>query len=159
MKKYLIAVLLLFVPCVTYALTMCARDSSLVVTLRGGITGDSSASDVNDWTWRTDFSYGTLVGEATCLNPTNGHPKGDTTTGVTVRLDGTNVPNDFPKGMQGAQNFFCWCRITHPVNTIWVYSARFGNGGTCVNNCAKYCANDVQGNLNMRVAMFRNIVK
>lgn len=157
MKKYIIAVLILFIPCVTYALTMCARDNSLVVALNSGIAGDSTAADVNDWTWRTDFSYGALVGEATCLNPTNGHPQNDTITGLTVRNDGTNVPNDFPKGMQGTQNFFCWCRITHPINTIWVYSNRFANGAACTNDCTTYCANTVQGNLSMRKAMFNSI--
>ena len=160
MKKYIVAIMIVFIPCVTYALTMCARDNSLVITLQAAIPGSSPASKAEDWAWRVNFNYGTLLGEATCLNPSNGHPNNDTITGVIVRNDGTNVPNDFPKGMQGSNNFFCWCRISHPINTIWVFSTRFDNGGLCKNNCAYYCATNVAAQSTaMRSSMFKNIVK
>lgn len=148
MKKYLIAVLLLFIPCVTYALTMCARDNSLVISLASGVVGANKTGVNNpEYLWSVGFSYGTLVGEATCLSANE------------VERD----LKDIPKGLHGKDNtstdrLYCYCRMTHPALSGWGGSNKFVSAYDCINTCASYCARNVNaGDTYLRKALFNSI--
>lgn len=148
MKKYIIAVLILFIPCVTYALTMCARDNSLVISLDSGVVGANKIVANNpEYLWSVGFSYGTLVGEATCLS------------GNEAERD----LKDIPKGLHGKDNtstdrLYCYCRMTHPALSGWGWSNSFVSSQDCMNNCAAYCARNVNaGATYLRKALFNSI--
>ena len=148
MKKYIIAVLILFIPCVTYALTMCARDNSLVISLDPRVVGANKTVAYNsEYLWSVGFSYGTLVGEATCLSANE------------VERD----LKDIPKGLHGKDNtstdrLYCYCRMTHPALSGWGGSNIFASSQDCMNNCAAYCARNVNaGDTYLRKALFNSI--
>ena len=174
MKKYILAILILFIPCVTYALTMCARDDSLVISLVGGIngiTGTNTADKYNaaEFVWRVDYNYGTILGEATCLsNAEGGQPSG--AAGVMTNVDGEMLSHDIPKGYKGTspanadnpelstERGHCWCRMTHPASSRWVFR-RSDIAANCSVYCASYCAGDAFGNVGWRSALFRAVGK
>lgn len=150
MKKYFIAVLLLFIPCVTYALTMCARDNSLVISLDSGVVGANKTGANNpEYLWSVGFSYGTLVGEATCLSAN----------------EAERDLKDIPKGLHGKDDtstdrLSCYCRMTHPALSGWAYTAKFTNTYDCHNTCAAYCARNINaGDTSTRKRLFNTIGK
>ena len=173
MKKYIIAVLLLFIPCVTYALTMCARDNSLVVALNGWIPGITTSYDDLDDIWRADFEYGTIIGEATCLSEaeTGGGPGPVTEISENYpykNINGEMISQDFPKGLngkdkQGNPRIYCMCRMTHPAFSRWVFSKSIGANLNCMNYCPGYCATGAGSNnaieRQVRIHMFESIGK
>ena len=170
MKKYILATLILFIPCVTYALTMCARDNSLVVALNSGIAGDNTQTFKRDeFTWRVNFEYGTILGEATCLSEAEGgKPSGSA--GVMTNVDGEMLSHDIPKGYKGTspanadnpelstERGHCWCRMTHPASSRWVFQSPTNAAG-CSLNCANYCATYASNYASWRSAMFNSIGK
>ena len=72
MKQILITMICVLAPCVGGALTMCVRDSSLVVSLDQSIGGSSYSHNASEMLWWTEFSYGRIYGEATCLSEAEG---------------------------------------------------------------------------------------
>lgn len=149
MKKYLIAVLLLFIPCVTYALTMCARDNSLVIVLnRNDVGGATGSFGRNENMWRVNFTYGTIIGEATCLSES----------------EKENVSfTDYPKGLHGVnsaseQRLYCYCRMTHPALSDWVYITNYSESETCHGQCTGFCAQTAAGTrINLNTKLFNAI--
>ena len=156
MKKYLIAVLLLFIPCVTYALTMCARDNSLVISLYPGSTLKDISYNLAEYTWSGTFDSGTILGEATCLGQAEGGWPSPVNPGCVVNSNGNRVDSSIPKGFGKGQ--FCWCRMTHPGFSSWVFAANHNSAGTCVTSCAKSCTS-ILTNGNFIKALFYNIGK
>ena len=164
MKKYIIAVLLLFIPCVTYALTMCARDDSLVVTLNSGPNAGTGTYNASDFTWREDYIY-TILGEATCLSELEGGLS--TTQGSMTNIDGNKVDQSVQKGLQGIYNDdsvygarkYCWCRMTHPALSRWVIVQDMGTIVNCRNTCAERCYAHMKVTPEFRKGMFNSIGK
>ena len=144
MKKYIIVFLFLFTPCVTHAITMCAKNNSLVgsvrVTTVGTITTTFSQSEP---LWRVDFPWGTIFGEATLLSEAEGG-KPRSLFGIT-NVDGNMIPMDTPAGLvgydeNGNPREYCWCRMTHPMISRWVYvNQKMGD-------CKKQCLYDIRYN-------------
>ena len=138
MKKILFVLLMLLIPCVGGALTMCVRDSSLVVSLDQSIGGSTNGNNAAEMLWWTEFSYGRIYGEATCLSEAEGgKPSGSV--GVITNVDGVMLSQDLPAGLKnkdadGNDRGYCWCRMTHPASSRWV----FFNSSS-----ASYCASFV----------------
>ena len=127
MKK-LFFILSLIVPAIATAQTMCVRDKSLVISLDKNVGGTGSGSNASEMIWWTDFSYGRIYGEATCLSAAEGLGRTAgtgayygveeyATTPITaeVGLNGTDA--------NGNERKYCWCRATHPVSSRWVFSS------------------------------------
>lgn len=140
MKKYIIAVFVFFVPCVTHAITMCAKNNSLV----GSVTSwAGSNSFAEDWSktepfWRVAAPFGTIFGEATKLSASEG---GEPSKQYSItNIDGKMIPMDTPAGLvgndeNGNPREYCWCRMTHPMISRWV-NAHVTTYATCQQNCA-----------------------
>ena len=172
MKKYIVAIMILFIPCVTYALTMCARDDSLVISLVGGTNGinGSNKHNASEFTWRVDYNYGTILGEATCLSAAEGGQPSNANinSGVMTNVDGEKLPHSIPKALRGTseanaenpelstERGYCWCRMAHPASSRWVflYSA---SAADCTSYCANYCASGAYSNVAWRSALFRAV--
>lgn len=101
MKRLIVAVLLLL-PCVAWAVTMCARDDSLVISLVPGIGGSDSTYNAAEYTWHANFSYGTILGEATCLSAAEGG-EGSKQFAFT-NTSGEMLSYDVPKGLHGTDD-------------------------------------------------------
>ena len=147
MKKYILATLILFIPRVTYALTMCARDDSLVVALNPNLTGSIVGVNNPEFTWSVKYDYGTVLGEGTCLSANEAEQSLD----------------NIEKGLHGYDNtgtarMDCYCRLKHPALSRWTYSTPFTSVSDCRNYCGTYCARSAsQGDTRVRTAMFNSI--
>ena len=125
MKKYILAFLILFTPCVTHAITMCARNDTLVGSIRETATGDITGGSSNsEPLWRIIFPWGTIFGESTFLSEAEGGKA--TATGDIVNVDGKMIPMDTQAGLvgndvNGNPREYCWCRMTHPVSSVWIF--------------------------------------
>ena len=162
MKKVLIVGLMLLMPCVGGALTMCVRDSSLVVSLDQSIGGTTNGNNASEMLWWTEFSYGRIYGEATCLSEAEGgKPSGSM--GVITNSNGEKLSQDIPAGLKnkdadGNDRGYCWCRMTHPASSRWVFDTS-SSASTCASNCAIYCGARARDNAALRGGLFGSVGK
>lgn len=159
MNKILIAGLMLLMPYVTNALDMCVRDSAMVVSLDPAVGGSSNKKNASEMTWSVTFSYGTIYGEATCLFDADGKPS-DISAGVYTNERGEMLAND-DTFVQRKDGGYCWCRMTHPALSRWVYAPAWTglSVANCVANCVEYCTYHITGNYSMRSGLFGSVGK
>jgi hypothetical protein len=143
MKKYIIAVFVFFVPCVTHAITMCARNNTLVGSLLPTSSVVSAGFSATEPLWRVVFPWGTIFGEATLLSEAEGGKPG-VLFGIT-NVDGNMIPMDTPAGLvgddaNGNPRIYCWCRMTHPMVSRWM-SVNYKTG-----DCKNQCLYDIRYN-------------
>lgn len=165
MKKLLVIIMMILIPCVGGALTMCVRDSSLVVSLDGSIGGISSSSNASEMLWWAEFSYGRIYGEATCLSEADGgKPSGGS--GVNTNADGVVLSRDIPAGLtnkdaDGNDRIHCWCRMTHPASSLWTFYHGYSSASSCASFCARdcgaQCAAPQSGKAYVRYGMFSSV--
>ena len=161
MKKIIIVLLSFSIQNFANALDMCVRNSSLVVSLDSTIPGLESGDNETEKIWWTDFPYGRLYGEATCLSEAEGgKPNGErgsqlNTKGEMIPLDAswTGLSGDDPNGNPRE---YCWCKITHPVSSRWVYHCPLARVN-CVNHCAEYCGKSIKVYEDIRASLFNSI--
>ena len=116
MKKIIMCIMLIMFTIPVLAVGICAKNSIVAVVLDPTVNGSSYQKDDNNFTFKAVFSYGTVSGEVVCLNT-----------------------NSYSANMETATyGGYCWCRITHPMNSGWYY---YWNEGTeCAKNCTNRCA-------------------
>lgn len=144
MKKVLIYACMIFVPCVAFAATMCAKNNTLVIALDPAVAPSSYSGSGSAWT--ATFSSGVFKGVSTCV-ASKGGSMGSTTTG--------GVPLTAARGETSGQ--YCWCKLVHPVASRWVFNNDNGSASNCAGNCANNCGNNVQNNSSMRVGLFGSV--
>lgn len=98
---------------------------------------DDSFSET-DKTWAVITSYGNVTGIATCNS---------TTGSWTVAYP----QYDFAQGTTGQH---CWCKMTSPTNSAWVYRYDHGSATTCTAYCANNCSAHVRSIAAFRGAVF-----
>ena len=163
MKKVLIVGLMLLMPCVGGALTMCVRDSSLVVSLDQSIGGSTNGNNASEMLWWTEFSYGRIYGVSTCLSAAEGgKPSGGQ--GSYKNDKGQMLPQDEAlagrtgQDADGNDRGYCWCKMTHPASSRWVF-AYSNSASLCASDCAAYCGDFAQRNAALRSGLFGSVGK
>ena len=161
MKK-LFVILFAFLPIVATARTMCVRDNSLVVSLDSSVLGTASAYNTTEWVFWVDFPYGRIYGEGTCLSANES--LGQTVQGSYYGAGDyantiiTAEPGMYGTDADGNARTSCWCRITNPAQSLWVY--RNTESG-CTQYCTRYCGDFIKNNLGgsykFRAALFKSI--
>ena len=141
---------------------MCVRDSSLVVSLDQSIGGSTNGNNAAEMLWWTEFSYGRIYGEATCLSEAEGgKPSGSM--GTYKNSNGEMLPQDWPAGLKnkdadGNDRGYCWCRMTHPASSRWVFFYSY-SASDCASNCALYCGYSARNNAALRSGLFGSVGK
>ena len=160
MKK-LFFILSLIVPAIATAQTMCVRDKSLVISLDKSVGGTGSGYNASEMIWWSDFSYGRIYGEATCLSAAEGLGRTTgqgayygveeyATTPITAEV-GLNG-----KDANGDERKYCWCRATHPVSSHWVFLGAYASASVCISECTRNCGH-VQYNVALRGGVFGSV--
>lgn len=90
--------------------------------------------------WGVTFVYGKVKGIASC-NGTGG------TYGVGTEANFSSVAN--------GRN--CWCKMTEPVVSKWVWDTEEGSSRDCAIICAEYCAKDTQYYSDFRSGLFESV--
>ena len=105
-------------------------------------TEEPTYSDANA-TWSVTFPDYTVSGIASCNSIDGGefgsaHPE---------------YNNQITQGYQDGQ-LNCWCRMTSPVRSAWVFYDPYSSASSCASNCAKLCGYRVHGHASFRTAVF-----
>jgi len=148
MKKIIIGVIMLITGTVAHATTMCATDDTMAIVLDPAINGTSNTYNSEIFEWSTVFSYGTLWGIATCVDT-----KG--TYGVAVdELRDSN--GELAKGGERT-GVNCWCQMTHPAVSRWVFHYANSSVADCRTYCANYCGDYVRNYSAFRAGVFGSL--
>lgn len=131
-----------------HATTMCAADDTIAIVLDPAVNGTAYAYNADLFEWSATFSYGTLWGISTCVG-TGG------TYGVAVDQlrdsDGTVASGGERTGVN------CWCQMTHPAQSRWVFRLAYDSVDDCRSLCASPCGLDVRNNQTLRLGMFGSL--
>ena len=138
----------------SYAANMCSAQDTVTVILDPSIGGKSYTNNAQQGTWSTVFDYGTVHGIMACLNSNHGKGQG----GWVANLTDTDN-NDVTKPVVGFERYgkYCWCKMTHPVASRWVFRSDYGSASICASNCAYYCGHDVRIYEAMRAGLFGSV--
>ena len=135
MKK--IALILMLISTIpTYATTMCAVNDSVGVVLDPSIAIKGNNYDATMSTWWAWSDSWAVYGIGICLNSNHGKSTGGT---VAHLHDTDNNGNDHL--VTGSEKYgrYCWCRLTHPVSSLWTFGYDGGSASACASNCTYNC--------------------
>jgi len=140
---------------------MCAANNSVAVVLDPSIAPSSYTYDNTLAVWRTPSTYGTLVGVSACLSHNKNGSESSSTTLSTYAVSTANYGILTDGGVEvtgGEQNGkHCWCKITHPVASLWGFRGSYGSLSDCLSACATYCGSNVQAYDTFRSALFGSV--
>jgi len=147
MKKLLILCLINLFVGAAHATTMCAADDALAIVLDPQVAGTSHTSNAELFEWNTTFPYGTVFGIATCVTTPSG-----AATDTLIDADTGDVATGGERTGK-----YCWCQMTHPVKSRWVFLSADGSVAACGSNCADYCGYFVRINASFRGSVFGSV--
>jgi hypothetical protein len=130
----------------TNATTMCVTDDNTSIILDPSIQGTDHTYNEAKKTLTATFSYGTLSGEARCTDIKGTFAVADSS------YDFTNYPVGTTTVDSSYKN--CWCRITSPVRSAWVYGGTDDTATVCASTCTEYCSYAIQHTAGLRRAIF-----
>ena len=131
------------------AAQMCADENTTTIVLDPSIQGIGYTYDTPSFTWQTNFSYGTINGVAACLTSNYDQVRGGAVAGLTDAGE-TVVGGE----LNGAH---CWCKMTHPAASLWVFFYTYGSGSSCAGSCAYNCGYHVRNRSGMRGGLFGSV--
>ncbi len=122
----------------------CAAGANFdITTVDKSESGTSYSSNSTAKTWYTQFSYGTISGVSTCV----------ATSATSV---GTVKPaNTFSEF--DTSGMYCWCKMTAPAQSGWVYYSSMGTAQPCESVCASQCAYQAGQSATFRTNMYNSI--
>lgn len=146
MKKLLIACVLCLSVVAAYGATTCIHSRTAVFMLKKSVNGISASHNNSDMIWRVTFdydlvpndsSYRTLTGNATCNE-------------VSTNIDGAqiqkNAANVYLRASTSDVGTMCWCSLSAPVSSWWVFMQAYADEDACAAGCAAACADGVKNN-------------
>ena len=92
-----------------------------------------------------------------------------TTNGVSTPISGIGIcsstsgsssgqtATELDRSSTSDNNKYCWCKMTSPAVSRWVYYTSITTGALCAQNCAYSCANTLRFNAVFRSAMFGSL--
>ena len=138
MKKYIIMISMFLVG-VAHASVMCSDSDYVTLVLDPSIEGISYPYNAANMTWNTVFPYGNVSGVAVCND-----------TGGTYAV----ASNDEQTETGGVK---CWCKMTHPAVSRWVFSSSGSSSSDCSDYCARNCGNYVRALSDFRSRFFGSV--
>ena len=103
--------------------------------------------DASAMTWISKFPYGYITGDATCVSEAEYGQSAGSLNGADV------VDNNFTAGLTGNDRNLCFCRMSEPANSKWVF-VRSDNAAICSASCASDCAYRAFSYVGWRRALF-----
>ncbi len=154
--KRIITALMMMITIPSFATTMCAVDNSVVVVLDPTVAGTAGGTyDATAGLWNATFPYGMIYGISACLNTGQGKSMGYYESQLTDTNNGeTNL-------VQGSEKYgrYCWCKMTHPVASLWVFNGDYGSAASCASSCTYYCGYYARYVEAMRVGLFGSVAQ
>ncbi len=136
MKKIALIILTLITN-PTYATTMCAANNTVAVVLDPTISFTNGHTyDKAMFTWKAWSVYGTISGISACINKGQGYSIG--TSEAHLRDINNSGENKLIKGTE-KYGQYCWCKMTHPASSFWIFLRNYIDNETCYSNCVNSC--------------------
>ena len=151
MKK-LILIIALIMPMMAQAATMCSKNDTITIMLDpsvGNSTNSTYGYSTANSTWWTAFPYGTVRGISACLSSNYGKSLG----GAVADLHDNN---ELVVGGE-TNGEHCWCKMTHPAASLWVFYSTYSSASDCAYYCASRCGSNVRGDSAMRSGLFGSV--
>ena len=148
MKKLIISSLIAMFCASAGATTMCATDDTLAIVLDPVINGTASSHNTDLFEWSVTFSYGTVWGIATCVDTS-----GATNTAVEELRDSNG---EIATGGE-ITGRYCWCQLSHPAKSRWVFRYAFSSVAHCGSDCADNCSFHARINSAFRAGLFGSL--
>ena len=155
LRRCVAFLLFVIIPYNSFALDACVPNDSVAVVLTpaSASSGPTGVWDNSTQTWKVPFSYGTVHGIAACLSSNYGKKQG----GIYKENSGMLVDNGTKVVGGEANGNHCWCKLTYPVVSYWVYDSSYGyaDAAGCTGygygtpeygyGCAQRCSGHVGG--------------
>ena len=123
MRKFLLSMFFgIFTIINAHASIMCSTSDYVTLVLDPYINGTNFTYNAAAMTWQVVFPYGNVSGVAVC-NDTNGT---------------SNVASNAEQYDTGGVK--CWCKMTHPAVSRWVFNYSYSAAPDCAGECARRCA-------------------
>ena len=148
MKRIIIFTMMIMFAIPALGVSVCAKDSVVTVVLDPSINGASNTHNNSTGTWKTVFSYGNVSGISTCVATA---PSGSM--GTVKTADGTHLSAS--GGQTSGQ--YCWCKMTHPMSSLWAFNNAYGSASNCASGCADYCGGIVRNYASLRGGLFGSV--
>ena len=139
MRKFLLSIIAIFITFSAYAGAMCSDTDYVTLVLDPYINGTNYTYNAAAMTWTTIFPYGNVSGVAVCND-----------TGGSYAVASNNEQYD-TGGVK------CWCKMTHPAVSRWVFSASYSSASDCAGSCAPDCGIRVRVNSGFRSGVFGSV--
>ncbi len=159
----LLIIICIFIATPSIATEMCARNDTVVIPLDSNVNGTSNGNNAAEATWWAIFNYGSIYGLSTCLSAAEGgNPSGSI--GVYTNDKGQMLPQDEAlagrsgKDADGNDRGYCWCKMTHPASSRWVFDFLF-SASNCASSCGHYCGSHTGNNAAFRSGLFGSVGK
>ena len=160
MKKTakIIGLLLFMMTESVFGSTMCVKDDVFSIVLDPGIGSSTTATYSGSGVtteWTTTFSYGQIRGIAACLSSNYSQSMG----GYVAQLSDTNPTTGETARVVGGETngLHCWCKMTHPAVSLWVFHYSYSSADGCAWACANDCGNNVRYYSSMRGGLFGSV--
>jgi len=141
-------VLLTLLAAPALATTMCAEDDVIAIVLDPTVNGTNYTYNADLFEWSAVFPYGTVWGIATCLDKSG--------TGNVAVSDLRDTNGELVVGGERT-GVNCWCKMTHPASSLWVFRNANGSVADCRSNCANNCGNNMRDNAAFRGGVFGSL--
>lgn len=137
-------------------------DIGLEICVNASLNGTSSGFDKSGWTWWTDFTYGRIRGEATCLSAAEGLGRTD---GRGSYYGTGNYSRTYIDAIAGLKNYdanggarrYCWCKMTYPATSRWVFRMDNESVSGCADGCANGCSVNIRAWTDIRAGLFESV--
>lgn len=139
MKKCILIMISMFGIGMAHASVMCSDSDYVTLVLDPYIDGTTYTYNAAGMTWNTVFPYGNVSGIAVCND-----------TGGSYGVASNN--EQFETG--GVK---CWCKMTHPAVSRWVFRASYSSASECSGGCASYCGSTVRSRSDFRSGVFGSV--
>ena len=141
-----------------FGATMCVKNDTVSIILDPGIGNENNSTygySTANSTWWTGFPYGTIRGISACLSSSHGKSRGGYVAGLTDTNPDTNETATVVGGE--TNGLYCWCKMTHPAASLWVFRNSYSSASDCANGCASDCGNYARTFSGLRAGLFGSV--
>ena len=129
--------------------TMCSKNDATTIVLDPAIGGTNYGYSQANSTWWASFPCGTIRGISACLSSANGQSTGGYI--ADLQDNGESVIGGETNGLH------CWCKMTHPAVSLWVFFYSASSADECARFCAYYCGYRAQDYSALRGGLFGSV--
>ena len=130
-----------------FATTMCVQNDNVAVVLDPTVAGTTYTYDNSLGRWDTTFPYGHVIGISACIRTSGSYGVAKSQ----LKDDGNDVVGGEVTGAR------CWCRMTHPAVSLWVFSYSYSSASECASICTGRCGAYVQARSDFRAGLFGSV--